>query len=116
MIGRHIGTEIEVNASATRIWALLIDFDGMPSWNPLIRSISGTLAQRAPLSVHIAPPGKSGMQFKPKFLLVRPERELRWLGHLFAPGILMASTTSYLNLLVSGEHVSRTVKNSPGFW
>jgi hypothetical protein len=37
--------------------------------------------------VHIAPPGKSGMRFNPAVLSVRPERELRWLGHLFVPGI-----------------------------
>jgi hypothetical protein len=27
------------------------------------------------------------MRFKPTVLSVRPERELRWLGHLFVPGI-----------------------------
>jgi hypothetical protein len=27
------------------------------------------------------------MHFKPTVLSVRPERELRWLGHLFVPGI-----------------------------
>jgi hypothetical protein len=59
----------------------------MPSWNPFIKSISGNLAQGARLSVHIVPPGSSGMHFKPTILTVRPERELRWLGHLFVPGI-----------------------------
>ncbi len=27
------------------------------------------------------------MRFRPTILSVRPERELRWLGHLFVPGI-----------------------------
>jgi hypothetical protein len=43
--------------------------------------------QGARLSVYIVPPGKSGMRFKPTVLSVRPERELRWLGHLFFAGI-----------------------------
>jgi hypothetical protein len=59
----------------------------MPAWNPFIKSISGSLTQGARLSVYITPPGKSGMRFKPTVLLVRPERELRWLGHLLVPGI-----------------------------
>jgi hypothetical protein len=87
MFERRIETEIEINAPAARVWALLTDFDGMGSWNPFIRSISGTLAQGARLSVRIVPPGKSGMRFKPTVISVRPERELRWLGHLFVPGI-----------------------------
>jgi hypothetical protein len=87
MFERRIETEIEINVPAARVWALLTDFDRIGSWNPFIKSISGTLAQGARLSVRIVPPGKSGMRFKPTVLSVRPERELRWLGHLFVPGI-----------------------------
>ena len=32
-------------------------------------------------------PGKFGMRFKPTVLSIRPERELRWLGHLLFSGI-----------------------------
>jgi hypothetical protein len=84
---RHIETDIEINAPASRVWALLTDFARMPSWNPFIKSISGNLVQGARLAVHIAPPGSSGMHFMPTILSVRPERELRWLGHLLVPGI-----------------------------
>jgi hypothetical protein len=87
MAERHIETDIEINAPGSRVWALLTDFALMPSWNPFIRSISGDLAQGARLTVHITPPGSSGMRFKPTVLTVRPGHELRWLGHLLLPGI-----------------------------
>ena len=87
MAERRIETDIEINAPASRVWALLTDFARMPSWNPFIKSISGNLAQGARLAVHIVPPGSSGMHFKPTVLSVRPEHELRWLGHLLVPGI-----------------------------
>jgi hypothetical protein len=87
MVERRIETNIEINAPAVRIWALLTDFARMSSWNPFVKSISGNLAQGDRLSVHIAPPGKAGMRFKPTVLKVRPERELRWLGHLLTPGV-----------------------------
>jgi hypothetical protein len=87
MTQRRIETMIEIEAPTERVWALLTDFARMPSWNPFITSISGTLMQGARLSMQVTPPGKSPMQFKPIILSFQPEREFRWLGTLFAKGI-----------------------------
>ena len=87
MAERRNETSIEIDAPPKRVWALLTNFVRMPTWNPFIKSISGTLVQGARLSVLIAPPGKSGMRFRPTVLSVRPERELRWLGHLLVSGL-----------------------------
>jgi uncharacterized protein YndB with AHSA1/START domain len=74
MVERRIETSIEIDAPPKRVWALLTNFALMPTWNPFIKSISGNLAKGARLSVHIVPPGKSGMHFHPTVLSVRPER------------------------------------------
>ena len=87
MAERRIETSIEIDASPKKVWSILTDFAGMASWNPFIKSISGALAPGSTLAVHIAPPGKSGMQFKPTVLAANRERELRWLGRLLVPGI-----------------------------
>ena len=87
MSERRIETSIEISVPPERVWAFLTDFGAMSSWNPFIKSISGDLVQGGRLSVHVVPPGKSGMWFKPTVLALRPERELRWLGHLLLPGI-----------------------------
>jgi hypothetical protein len=87
MAERRIETSIEIDASPKKVWSILTDFAGMASWNPFIKSISGALAPGGTLAVHIAPPGKSGMQFKPTVLAANRERELRWLGRLLVPGI-----------------------------
>jgi hypothetical protein len=87
MVERRIETSIEIDAPPKRVWALLTNFALTPTWNPFIKSISGNLAKGARLSVHIVPPGKSGMHFHPTVLSVRPERELRWLGHLLISGL-----------------------------
>jgi hypothetical protein len=84
---RRIETSIEIEASPNKVWSILTDFAGMANWNPFIKSISGALTPGSTLAVHIAPPGKSGMQFKPTVLAVNSERELRWLGRLLLPGI-----------------------------
>ena len=87
MAERRIETSIEIEAPPGKVWSLLTDFAGMATWNPFIKSMSGTLAPGGRLAVHIVPPGKSGMRFKPTILAVKPERELRWLGRLLLPGI-----------------------------
>ncbi len=87
MAALRIETGIEIAAPAARVWTLLTDFAGMPAWNPFIRSISGIPAPGERLSVLIAPPGKSAMRFRPVVLALRPERELRWRGHLIVPGL-----------------------------
>jgi hypothetical protein len=88
MAERRLETSIEIEASPKKVWSILTDFPGMASWNPFIKSISGALTPGSTLAVHIAPPGRSGMRFKPTVLAVHPERELRWLGRLLLPGIL----------------------------
>jgi hypothetical protein len=87
MAERRIETSIEIEASPKKVWSILTDFAAMASWNPFIKSISGALTPGSTLAVHIAPPGKSGMWFKPTVLTVNSQRELRWLGRLLLPGI-----------------------------
>jgi hypothetical protein len=113
MAEHHIETTIEIDAPVARVWALLTDFAQMSAWNPFIRSISGDLAQGARLSVHIAPPGQSGMRFRPRILALRSERELRWLGRLFMPGLfdgehyfVLEPLSDARTRLTHGEHFS----------
>lgn len=37
----ELNTEIEIRASAERVWNALMDFDAYPKWNPFVREISG---------------------------------------------------------------------------
>lgn len=77
-----IETQVVINAPASKVWGILIDFAAMPAWNPFIRSISGSPSPGDRLSVQIAPPGQTAMTFKPTVLVASPERELRWRGTL----------------------------------
>lgn len=88
----HVSTRCIIPALPTRVWAVLADFGAYPVWNPFVRSIAGELRSGARLTVQIAPPGKKPMGFRPRLLKVDHGRELRWLGHVWVPG------------LVDGEH------------
>lgn len=84
---KTLHTEIEIDAPAARVWQILTDFDRFPEWNPFMPMAGGQLAEGARLDVQLQPPGGRGMAIQPVVQAVVPEREIRWLGHLFVPGL-----------------------------
>src|SRR5690625_6444728 len=76
----HLHTEIEIDASAERVWAVLCDFSSYPQWNPFIKSVTGAPQQGARLQIVVQPSGGKAMRFKPLVLAAEKGRELRWLG------------------------------------
>ncbi|WP_410509064.1 SRPBCC domain-containing protein [Methanosarcina hadiensis] len=83
---KEICSEIIVNASAFRVWQVLTDFEAYQQWNPFIRKVDGVARHGSRISaqMHL---GNHTMTFRPAVLTVKPDRELRWIGHLFIPGI-----------------------------
>lgn len=88
MMGAYqLHTEIEIDATPERVWAILTDFPEYPEWNPFIRSIRGIPKQGARLETRIQPSGAKGMTFRPVVLAFDEARELRWIGRLLLPGV-----------------------------
>jgi hypothetical protein len=77
---KEIVTEIEINASPSRVWWVLTDFKNYQTWNPFIKKISGIPARNEKLEVHMPDPRGGMMVFTPDVLVAERERELRWLG------------------------------------
>lgn len=99
---KEIRTEIIIHATPAAVWKILTDFERYPSWNPFIKSIAGKAEQGNKITARIEPPGASGMTFTPRLLSVIKNQELRWLGHLFIPG------------LFDGEHIFELYENTDG--
>ena len=72
------------------MWELLTNFASNPQWNPFIRHISGQPTTGEHLKVRLEPPESRGITLRPKVLSAEPNHQLRWLGHLFVPGLLDA--------------------------
>ena len=89
----ELRTEIEIDAPAERVWAVLTDFDSFPDWNPFIRRIQGNSQVGSRLDVLLGASGTRAMRFRPTVKVVVPNRELRWLGRLGLPR------------LFDGEHI-----------
>jgi hypothetical protein len=84
---KELHSEIEIAASAQRVWRILTDFASYPRWNPFIRRISGEPTTGERLEVRLEPPDSRGITLRPTVLRAEPTRELRWLGHLLVPGL-----------------------------
>jgi hypothetical protein len=84
---KELHSQIEIDASAERVWRVLTDFASYPEWNPFIRRISGEPTTGERLQVRLEPPESRGITLRPKVLNAEPNQQLRWLGHLLVPGL-----------------------------
>jgi hypothetical protein len=99
---KELKTEILISATPQKVWAILIDFQNYPVWNPFIRSVKGNIVVGRKITIRLEPPEANGMTFKPKILAFEKYKELRWIGHLLFPG------------LFDGEHKFELIDNENG--
>ncbi|MEA4916920.1 SRPBCC domain-containing protein [Proteiniphilum sp.] len=99
---KEIKTEILIEASPEKIWAILRDFEEYPNWNPFIVSIKGKLEEGSKIKANIKPPDGKEMIFKPTILTKIDNKELSWLGKVLIDG------------LFDGEHKFELIDNGNG--
>jgi len=78
----EIKTSILISSSPEKVWAVLTDFASYKDWNPFVKSLTGEVAKGN--KIHVVLPG---MTFTPRVLEYSANREFRWLGHLWIPGL-----------------------------
>ncbi len=82
---REIATEIEIDASAQRVWAVLTDFAAYPGWNPFLLRVDGAPATGRRIRFRFElPRGFRGLACA-TVLEAEPGKELRWAGSV--PGL-----------------------------
>lgn len=101
-MAKEIKTEIVINATPSKVWSILTNFDNYPNWNPFIKSLRGEVKVGNKITARIEPPGAKGMTFKPTILTYETNKELSWLGHLFIAG------------LFDGQHKFELIDNRNG--
>jgi hypothetical protein len=86
-MARQLTAEIEVQASAERVWEVLTDLAAYQEWNPFIIQASGRAVPGSRLDLRMRPPGRRPTRFRPEVLEAEPGRKLRWLGRVLVPGL-----------------------------
>jgi hypothetical protein len=90
----RLHTQIEIDASAERVWEVLANFSAYHEWNPFLQQISGDARPGAKLTVRVVQEGKRAATFRICIKTVDQPRELRWTSGLPVP--LMFESEHYL--------------------
>jgi hypothetical protein len=77
---KHVYTEIEIEAPASRVWTILADNESYPDWNPYHVSVRGKLEAGSKLQVVLHKPNGERVEIEPRVMRVVPMRELTWGG------------------------------------
>jgi hypothetical protein len=80
-------TEIEIQATADRVWQHLTNLDDFHLWNPFILSAQGIVRLGEKIQIHIKPPQGKDLNFQTTIIQVEPDRNLTWRGKLIIPGL-----------------------------
>ena len=73
-------TGFEIDAPDTDVWAVLVNFDRYPQWNPSLPSISGELKEGSMVSMTLGLPGRPSMNVTANIEQLQPKRLLTWRG------------------------------------
>jgi len=98
----EIRTQIIINATPDKVWAVLMDFEHYPDWNSFIKNVSGEPKVGGQIQVSIVSPEGKQMTFKPIVLILEHHKEFRWLGRLCFKG------------LFDGEHMFELIDSGRG--
>jgi hypothetical protein len=77
---KDLRTEIEINASAEKVWQVLTDFESFPKWNPFVIKVLGQPKEGEQLEIEVQLPESRLLKFTPLILKAEPNKELRWVG------------------------------------
>lgn len=108
---KKIETEILINASPARVWAILIDAERYPAWNPFIKSMTGDINVGNKIKV-IA----GDMKFKPRVLAVERGHKFSWRGRLLFGGLFDGRHTFELIDNGNGTTTFRQYENFTGLF
>lgn len=84
---KKIVTEIGIKAKPERVWEILTGFRYYELWNPFMTKIIGEAILGNKIEVHIRTVGGKNRIYHPKITKLDVNRELRWQGRSFLPGI-----------------------------
>jgi hypothetical protein len=99
---KSLQTEITINATPEKVWAILTDFQNFPQWNPFIVKLEGKPELNARLRAELKN-GKGTSVFKPKVLVADKNKAFEWLGSLPVPGMFNGHHYFRIEPLANGQ-------------
>jgi hypothetical protein len=80
-------SQVDIAVPAALVWAILADFRAYGRWNPLIRGILGHPERGRTIEIKVRSSSGRDQRSRPKIIVVREEREMKWLDCWGVPGL-----------------------------
>ena len=97
-----IHTEVEIEASVSRVWRILLDFAAYPEWNPLTFQVVGSPIVETPVVLHVLL-GRQTMVRTHVMSRVDVEQALCWRIQTKASWLMRGERCQRLELLQDGR-------------
>lgn len=99
----ELTTSVDIDATPEAVWRVLTDLDRYGEWNPFIRQARGDLTPGGSVHVRVRTPMGLPLRFTATVLAHDDQRELRWRGHVLAPGVAAGEHTFAVEPLPGGR-------------
>lgn len=99
---QQIHSSIDIDASASLVWAVLTDFSSYRRWNPFIRAILGKASNGNRLRLTVQRQGCPPLSTTSILTYLREPRELRWRQVRFLPALFATEHRFRIESLPAG--------------
>jgi len=99
---RQIHTQIDIEAPAPVVWAILADFGMYRRWNPLIRGILGHAESGRQIEVRFASPPGADIAARLTIVYLRKDQAMTWIEWWAVPGLFASERRFRLEPLPGG--------------
>lgn len=96
---KELVTEIEIQASAEKVWQILTDFPAYSSWNSFLYQIDGKAEKGQTVVAHFRSVSSREMTFRCTIDKLEPKRELRWKYHVLSPFLFQGEHSFTIELV-----------------
>ena len=84
---KTLSTDIKIRAKPEKVWDILTKFSDYQKWNPVMTKIIGEASLGKKIEVHIHTIKGKNRIYHPTITKFDINKELRWQGRSFLPGI-----------------------------
>jgi len=77
---RELDSWIDINASMSEVWNILVDFDAWENWNSFIPLVQGKFDVGRTMKIKVVSPGMKEMFFEPKIYEIVANEKISWGG------------------------------------
>lgn len=77
---KELDSWIDINASISEVWDILINFESWEKWNSFIPMVQGEFKVGKKMSIKVVSPDMKEMFFKPKIYEIEQYKRISWGG------------------------------------